>query len=217
MQTLGIAFQSIPPTKTDFQFCLLEQDLCKTNFFMSFPSVPSFGIDSSVNLGMPRNEHFLPRNSENLSESFPRNFFGIKFRCQPLVGVHPPSSPAWTNFSIMMECICSPESGRCHSLYFVMYTIPMNRYYRREISFHWEYCEAIASAFLSQLFTKPQRSKLNFAHFTYKTSNMLRPSGAGEGVQGVLSITIRKVSWDELHCLRLSGVWMEGRKMGCIS
>ncbi len=56
---------------------------CKTNFFMSFPSVLSFGIDSSINLGMPRNEHFLPQNNVNHSESIPLNFFGTKFRCQP--------------------------------------------------------------------------------------------------------------------------------------
>jgi hypothetical protein len=31
------------------------------------------------------------------------------------VGVHPPPSRAWANFSIMMECM--PESGRCHSVY----------------------------------------------------------------------------------------------------
>jgi hypothetical protein len=52
-------------------------------FFMSFPSVPGLGIDSSGNLGMLRNEHFLPRNNETHSESIPRNFFGTKFRCQP--------------------------------------------------------------------------------------------------------------------------------------
>jgi hypothetical protein len=56
---------------------------CKTNFFMPFPSVPNFGIDTSVNFGMPRNEHFLPRNNRSYSESIPRNFFGTKFRCQP--------------------------------------------------------------------------------------------------------------------------------------
>jgi hypothetical protein len=55
---------------------------CKTNFFMPFPSVPSFGIDSSVNLGMPRNEHFLPWNNGSCSE-YSRNIFGTKFRCQP--------------------------------------------------------------------------------------------------------------------------------------
>jgi hypothetical protein len=32
---------------------------------------------------MPRNEHFLPRNNGNRSESIPRNFFGTKFRSQP--------------------------------------------------------------------------------------------------------------------------------------
>jgi hypothetical protein len=45
--------------------------------------VPSFGIDSTVDLGMPRNEHFLPRNNGNRSESIPRIFFGTKFSCQP--------------------------------------------------------------------------------------------------------------------------------------
>ncbi len=54
---------------------------------MSFRSVPSFGIDSSVNLGMPRNEHFFPRNNGNHFESIPRNFFGTKFRCQPYATV----------------------------------------------------------------------------------------------------------------------------------
>jgi hypothetical protein len=48
---------------------------CKKLFFMPFPSVPSFVIDSSVKLGMPRNEHFLPRNNGSCSESIPRNFF----------------------------------------------------------------------------------------------------------------------------------------------
>jgi hypothetical protein len=48
-----------------------------------FRSVPSFGIGSSAELGMPRNECFLPRNNGNRSESIPRNFFGTKFRSQP--------------------------------------------------------------------------------------------------------------------------------------
>jgi hypothetical protein len=39
--------------KTRCQFCLLEQDFLKLIFFGSFRSVPSFGINSSVNLGMP--------------------------------------------------------------------------------------------------------------------------------------------------------------------
>jgi hypothetical protein len=53
---------------------------------MPFPSIPSLVIDSSVNLGMPRNKHFLPRNNGNHSKSILRNFFGTKFRCQPYVG-----------------------------------------------------------------------------------------------------------------------------------
>jgi hypothetical protein len=48
-----------------------------------FCSVPSFGIGSSAELGMPRNGHFLPRNNGIRSESIPRNFFGTKFRSQP--------------------------------------------------------------------------------------------------------------------------------------
>ncbi len=52
-------------------------------FSRKFRSVPSFGISSSAELGMPRNEHFLPRNNGNRSESIPRNFFGTIFRSQP--------------------------------------------------------------------------------------------------------------------------------------
>jgi hypothetical protein len=55
----------------------------KLIFFMSFRSVPSFESDSSVNLGMPQNDHFLPRNKGNHSEPISRNFFGTKFRCLP--------------------------------------------------------------------------------------------------------------------------------------
>ncbi len=54
---------------------------CKTNFFMPFP----FGIDSSVNLGMPRNEHFLPRNNGSCSESIPRNFLWNEFPLPTLI------------------------------------------------------------------------------------------------------------------------------------
>jgi hypothetical protein len=48
-----------------------------------FRSVPSFGIGSSTEHGMPRNKHFLPRNNGSCSESIPRNFFGTKFRSKP--------------------------------------------------------------------------------------------------------------------------------------
>jgi hypothetical protein len=44
-------------------------------------------MGSSAELGMPRNEHFLPRNNGNRSESIPRNFFGTKFRSQPYLQV----------------------------------------------------------------------------------------------------------------------------------
>jgi hypothetical protein len=48
-----------------------------------FRSIPSFENGSSAELEMPRNEHFLPQNNGNRSESIPRNFFGTKFRSQP--------------------------------------------------------------------------------------------------------------------------------------
>ncbi len=52
-------------------------------FSRQFRSVPSFGIGSSAELEMLRNEHFLPRNNGNHSESILRNFFGTKFHSQP--------------------------------------------------------------------------------------------------------------------------------------
>ncbi len=50
---------------------------------MPFSTVPSLVIDSSVNLGMPWNEHFLPRNNGSHFKSILQNFFGTKFRYQP--------------------------------------------------------------------------------------------------------------------------------------
>jgi hypothetical protein len=60
-QQLGIPFRSMSRTKTCCQFCLLEQDFFYIIFFMQFPSVPSFGIDSFVNFGMPGNDPFPGR------------------------------------------------------------------------------------------------------------------------------------------------------------
>jgi hypothetical protein len=51
---------------------------CKTNIFMPFFPILSLGINSSVNLGMLRNEHFLPQNNGSHSKSIPRNFFWNK-------------------------------------------------------------------------------------------------------------------------------------------
>ncbi len=77
----------IVPEKTTFDvqtnhfvklFCCC---FVKLNFLRNsipFRFVPSFGIGSSAELGMPRTECFLPRNNGN-----PRNFFGTKFRSQP--------------------------------------------------------------------------------------------------------------------------------------
>ncbi len=81
------------PEKTTFDvetnrfvklFCCFFVKLIFPRNFTPFCSVPSFGIGSSAELGMARNECFLPRNNGNRFESIPRNFFGTKFRSQPL-------------------------------------------------------------------------------------------------------------------------------------
>ncbi len=72
--------------KNDFwQIIMSSYSGCfvKLIFSAEFRSVPIFGIGSSAEIGMPRNEHFLPRNNGNHSECIPRNFFGTKFRSQP--------------------------------------------------------------------------------------------------------------------------------------
>jgi hypothetical protein len=51
--------------------------------FVPIHFVPSYGMDSYEMLGIKWNRHFIPRNSENRSESIPRNFFGTKFLWQP--------------------------------------------------------------------------------------------------------------------------------------
>ncbi len=48
----------------------------------------SFGPNLGTH-GIPRKEHFFPRNNEHRSESIPRNFFGKEFRCQPYLKVLP--------------------------------------------------------------------------------------------------------------------------------
>ncbi len=55
-------------TKTCCLFCLLAGFFVKQIFFMPFSFVPSLGIDSSVNLEMPRNDHFLPQNNGSHSK-----------------------------------------------------------------------------------------------------------------------------------------------------
>jgi hypothetical protein len=81
-QTLVIPFRSMSRTKTLFSILSASAGFfVKLFFFMPFSSVPSLKIDSSVNLGMPRNEHFLPRSNGSHSESIRRIFFGTKFRC----------------------------------------------------------------------------------------------------------------------------------------
>jgi hypothetical protein len=83
-KTLGIQFRTVPKRTKMLSILFAGAGFfVKLIFFMPFSSVPSLGIDSPVNLGMPRNELFLPRNNGNHSESIPRKFFGMKFRCQP--------------------------------------------------------------------------------------------------------------------------------------
>jgi hypothetical protein len=66
-----------------FRCCFVKPIFSAEFHSVPFRSVPNFGIGSSAELGMPRNEGFLPRNIGNRSESIPRNFFGTKFRSQP--------------------------------------------------------------------------------------------------------------------------------------
>jgi hypothetical protein len=54
------------------------------NFNILWNSVPfrfdlSYKMDSSEILGITQNQHFIPRNDKNRSESIPRKFFGTKF------------------------------------------------------------------------------------------------------------------------------------------
>jgi hypothetical protein len=69
--------------KTTFVSCFVK--LHYFTEFVPFCFVPSYGMNSSEILGITRNEHFIPRNNENRSESIPQNFFGTKFRWQPYV------------------------------------------------------------------------------------------------------------------------------------
>ncbi len=64
-------------------FAAVSKNLFFPRNSIPFRSVPNFGIGYSAELGMPRNEGFLPRNNGNRSESIPRNFFGTKYRSRP--------------------------------------------------------------------------------------------------------------------------------------
>jgi hypothetical protein len=63
-----------------------------------FRSVPSFGIGSSAELGMPRNEYFVPRNNGIRSESIPRNFLERNSFPNPMYSTNPElCSVPWTH------------------------------------------------------------------------------------------------------------------------
>jgi hypothetical protein len=65
--TLEIPFRSCIGRK---YFVCRSRIFCKANFFMPFPSVPSLGIDTSVNLGMST---FFRR----ITETIPSLFHGF--------------------------------------------------------------------------------------------------------------------------------------------
>ena len=91
----------------------------KQIFFMLFPFVPSLGIDSSVNHGMPRNEPFLPWNNGTHSETIPLNFFGTKFRCQLYtctLDILSWASILGSSFSLILFPFFSPIFFSCPSL-----------------------------------------------------------------------------------------------------
>jgi hypothetical protein len=91
---LGISDKKIIPPKTETKQMVYCSDGIlvvpwnrKLSEFHSEPfrireKCKEFGNDSSVDLGMPRNEHFLPQN-RNCSESIPRTFSGMKFWSHP--------------------------------------------------------------------------------------------------------------------------------------
>ncbi len=58
-----------------------------------------------------------------LSWSVHCNFIGDGKCKEKGVGVHPPPSSAWSNFTLMMEC--TPESSRCYSVYSVAETVSL--------------------------------------------------------------------------------------------
>ncbi len=74
---------------------------CKTNFFMPLRSVPSFGIDSAVHIGMPRNEHFLPR-SNGATETIPSLFREIF--SEQNSAANPSFNISWFYFSASINC-----------------------------------------------------------------------------------------------------------------
>jgi hypothetical protein len=61
----------------------MNRYFCNSHFFPVIQFHSELRIDSSVNLGMLRKEHFPPRNNGNRSESIPLNFFGLNSVANP--------------------------------------------------------------------------------------------------------------------------------------
>jgi hypothetical protein len=95
--------------RSSLLFCKSYQELINNSpsmstvriiFFRIIPlrSVPSFGICSSAELGMPRNEYFVPRNNGIRSESIPRNFLERNSVPNPMYSTNPElCSVPWTH------------------------------------------------------------------------------------------------------------------------
>ncbi len=85
----------------------------RTNFFMWFRSVPSFGIDSSVKLGMPRNEPFLPQNNRNRLSLFPGIFsewnsvHSDSARWKQLLNSNDRNRVRWVILSLSQDGVCT--------------------------------------------------------------------------------------------------------------
>jgi hypothetical protein len=65
---------------------------------MSFSSVSSLGIVYSVNLGMPRNDHFIPK---KIKEAIPSLFRGIFFEQNSFANPNPKSTSS-THIQIIL-------------------------------------------------------------------------------------------------------------------
>ncbi len=82
-KTLRILFWTLPRKRKQLGIPSPATKIEANSWKSVLNHIASFGIGSSPELGMPRNEHFLSRNNGNRAESIPWNFFGMKFRSQP--------------------------------------------------------------------------------------------------------------------------------------
>ena len=121
---------------TRCKFCLLGEDFFKQIFFVSFCFVPSFEIDSSVNLGMPRSTFFC-----GITETIPSLFRGI-FSERNFAAKH---SQKWTLSNLPSPMIFLPYSFSLISLSlylfpllspFLLYFYPCHHIHSSYLSLH---------------------------------------------------------------------------------